>query len=77
MNAKTTQWSGRHEGPAVGLTIVGLTGLVSAGLAVAFIWALLHAPAEVTTAAAQGVPELLQVVLTAVYDAVRPLLAWI
>jgi hypothetical protein len=59
------------------LTLVGLAGLLSAAMATLLMWMLLSSPAEVTTAAAEGVPELLGVVLSALYDAARPLLAWI
>jgi hypothetical protein len=78
MNAKTTtDWGGSDERPAVGLTIVALAGMLSAVTAALLIWTLISSPAEVTTAAADGVPELLHVVLSAVYDAMQPLLAWI
>jgi hypothetical protein len=77
MNAKTIPWAGDDERPAVGLTLVGFAGMLSATIAVLLIWTLLSSPVEVTTAAADGAPDFIRVVLSAVYDAMRPLLAWI
>jgi hypothetical protein len=77
MDANTADWNADHRGPGLGLTLVGLAGLLSAAMATLLMWMLLSSPAEVTTAAAEGVPELLRVVLSALYDAARPLLAWI
>lgn len=77
MQATTPSAVDAPRGPAVFLTTIGCVGFLSTLVAVLLIWTLLAAPAEVTTAAAEGVPELLQVVLAVVYDAMRPILAWI
>jgi len=41
------------------------------------MWTLLTAPDRVASAAPDGLPALFQVVLTVVFEAARPLVAWL
>jgi len=77
MNAEVAQGGIRVDAMAVGMNALAWMAAITAALAVLIMWTLLSAPAEVATAAAEGVPELVGVVLSAVYDGIVALLAWL
>jgi hypothetical protein len=60
-----------------GLTALGLIASTAALFAVLTMWTLLTSPDRVASAAAHGPLALLQLVLSAVVEAARPLLAWL
>ena len=59
------------------LTVTGLVGSTAAVFAVLAMWTLLTSPDRVASAAAHGLPALFEVVLVAVLEAARPLVAWL
>jgi hypothetical protein len=60
-----------------GLMALGLIASTAALFAVLTMWTLLTSPDRVASAAAHGPLALLQLVLSAVVEAARPLLAWL
>jgi hypothetical protein len=59
------------------LTVTGLVGAAAAVFAVLAMWTLLTSPDRVASAASDGLPALFRVVLVAVFEAARPLVAWL
>jgi hypothetical protein len=59
------------------MSLLAWLAAVSTALAVLVIWTLLSSPADVATAAAEGAPELVRLVVTALYDGIVTLLSWL
>lgn len=62
---------------SAGLTALGLIASTAAVFAVLTMWTMLTSPDRVASAAAGGPLALLQVVVSVVVEAARPLLAWL
>ena len=62
---------------SAGLTVFGLVATTAALFAVLTMWTLLTSPDRVAAAAPGGLSAILKVVLVAVYEAARPLVAWL
>jgi hypothetical protein len=62
---------------SAGLTVLGLVAGVAALVAVLVMWTLLTSPDRVAGAAPGGFPAIFKVVLAVVYEAARPLVAWL
>jgi hypothetical protein len=77
MNAEVAHWGMRGRRAEFGMSLLAALALVASALAGLVIWTFLSAPAEVASAAAEGLPELVGVVLDAVYDGIVTLLAWL
>lgn len=82
--AMHTMWfetHNRNERPAtpaaLGMSLLGLAGAVSALMAALMIWMLLTAPADIVVAVAAGPSELAGAMFRVVIDAVSGLLAWL
>ena len=77
MSAQVAQWGPRWRGTELGLSLLAWLAALTTGLAILIIWTLLSSPAEVASAAAKGVPQLLNVVLGALYEGLVALFAWL
>ncbi len=62
---------------SAGLTAFGLVAGTAALFAVLAMWTLLTSPDRVASAAPGGFPAILEVVLAVVFEAARPLVAWL
>ena len=62
---------------SAGLTALGLVASTAAVFAVLAMWTLLTSPDRVASAANDGLISIFRVVLVAVYEAARPLVAWL
>ena len=77
MNAEVASWGmGRRRGD-LGMSLLAWLAVGSSALAALVIWTLLSSPVDVATAVAQGAPELVKLVLTALYDGIVTLLSWL
>ena len=62
---------------SAGLTLFGLVAATATLFAVLTMWTLLTSPDRVAAAAPGGLPAIFKVVLSAVFEAARPLVAWL
>lgn len=62
---------------SAGLTVFGVVAGTAALFAVLTMWTLLTSPDRVASAAPGGFPALFKVVLAVVFEAARPLVAWL
>jgi hypothetical protein len=62
---------------SAGLTMFGLVATTAALFAVLTMWTLLTSPDRVAAAAPGGLPSIVKVVLAAVFEAAKPLMAWL
>ena len=62
---------------SAGLTVLGTVAGVATLFAVLAMWTLLTSPDRVAGAAPGGLPAIFKVVLTVVFEAARPLVAWL
>ena len=62
---------------SAGLTVLGTVAGAAALFAVLAMWALLTSPDRMAGAAPGGLPAIFKVVLTVVFEAARPLVAWL
>jgi hypothetical protein len=62
---------------STGLTAFGVVAAVAALFALLAMWTLLTSPDRVASAAPGGFPALFKVVIAVVYEAARPLMAWL
>jgi hypothetical protein len=62
---------------SAGLTVLGFVAGTAALVAVLAMWTLLTSPDQVAVAAQGGLPAIFKVVLVAVLEAARPLVAWL
>ena len=62
---------------SAGLTVLGFVAGTAALFAVLAMWTLLTSPDRVASAAPGGLPAIFKVVLVAVLEAARPLVAWL
>ena len=62
---------------SAGLTVFGLIAAIAMSLAILTMWTLLTSPDRVASAAPGGLPAIVKVVLSAVWEAARPLVAWL
>lgn len=62
---------------SAGLTVFGFVAGIAALFALLAMWTLLTSPDRVASAAPGGFPAIFKVVLTAVFEAARPLVAWL
>jgi CDP-diglyceride synthetase len=62
---------------SAGLTVLGFVGGAAALFAVLAMWTLLTSPDRVASAAPGGLPAIFKVVLAVVFEAARPLVAWL
>jgi hypothetical protein len=62
---------------SAGLTVLGFVAGTAALFAVLAMWTLLTSPDRVAVAAQGGLPAIFKVVLVAVLEAARPLVAWL
>jgi hypothetical protein len=62
---------------SAGLTVLGGVAGTAALFAVLVMWTLLTSPDRVAVAAQGGLPAIFRVVLVAVLEAARPLVAWL
>jgi hypothetical protein len=60
-----------------GLTALGLVAAIAAVFAALAMWTLLTSPDRVASAAPGGLPALFRVVLETVFEAARPLVAYL
>jgi hypothetical protein len=62
---------------SVGLTVFGFVATAAALFAVLVMWTLLTSPDRVANAAPEGFPAIFKVILAVVFEAARPLVAWL
>jgi hypothetical protein len=62
---------------SAGLTVLGFVAGTAALFAVLVMWTLLTSPDRVASAAPGGFPAIFKVVLAVVFEAARPLVAWL
>ena len=62
---------------SAGLTVLGFVASTAAVLAVLTMWTLLTSPDRVASAASGGLLPIFRVVLVAVYEAAKPIFAWL
>ena len=62
---------------SAGLTVFGFVAGVATLFAVLAMWTLLTSPDRVASAAPDGFTAIFKVVLTVVFEAARPLVAWL
>jgi hypothetical protein len=62
---------------SAGLTALGFVAGTAALFAVLAMWTLLTSPDRVASAAPGGIPAIFKVVLAVVFEAARPLVAWL
>jgi len=62
---------------SAGLTAFGFVAGIAALFAVLAMWTLLTSPDRVASAAPGGFPAIFKVVLAVVFEAARPLVAWL
>ena len=62
---------------SAGLTVLGLVAGTATLFAVLAMWTLLTSPDRVASAAPGGLPAIFKVVLAVVFEAARPLVAWL
>ena len=62
---------------SAGLTVLGFVAGAAALFAVLVMWTLLTSPDRVASAAPGGLPAIVKVVLAVVFEAARPLVAWL
>ena len=62
---------------STGLSVLGLVGMTAAAFAVLAMWTLLTSPDRVAGAVPGGLPAIVKVVLLAVFEAARPIVAWL
>lgn len=62
---------------SAGLTVLGFVAGTAALFAVLAMWTLLTSPDRMAVAAQGGIPAIFKVVLVAVLEAARPLVAWL
>ena len=62
---------------SAGLTVFGFVASAAALFAVLTMWTLLTSPDRVASAAPGGLPAIFKVVLAVVFEAARPLVAWL
>jgi hypothetical protein len=60
-----------------GLTVFGFVATTAALFALLVMWTLLTSPDRVASAAPGGFPAIFKVVLAVVFEAARPLVAWL
>ena len=62
---------------SAGLTVFGFVASIAALFAGLAMWTLLTSPDRIANAAPDGFPAIFKVVLAVVFEAARPLVAWL